>query len=245
MDKPEVKEDVAVEEKPKAAALNGAAKGDADKHEPKEGSPRWNEIYRKMKDTEREKEELRKDLDALRKHSRDMAERMESLAKEKADRPKPPAPNPAEDPEGYRAWVDNNQTELQKSWSEQLRKTQNENMIMMMHAMYDDYEENAAIAERDMENDPKLREEIYSKANPFKAGYEYGKKKKGASSAPKPVDVESAGDIPPSGDESEDELSEIELRTARNLWPGMPVDKLKEKYVSHKKAMGIKPRGGR
>lgn len=241
MDKPGSKEEAKPDdvEKPKPDASKN---GKEEKPEPKEGSPRWNEVYRKMNDFKREKEELAKDLDALRRHSREMAENLEKINKQKADKPKMPTPNPAEDPEGYAAWHELQLAEKEKQFEEIRRKDKEESMLMFMNAMYDDYEDMAVIAERDMEKDQKLRDEIYSKPNPWKAAYQYGKKKKSDSAPANPIDVENGGDIPPSGNDDNMELRDDEMRVAKNLWPGMPTDKVKEKYLEHKKALGI---GGR
>jgi hypothetical protein len=88
-DLPAVKPDEAISDPGEMEGKGGVAvvtKTDDKKHEPVEGSPRWNEIYKSAKDGERKVDDLTKriegkdaDIEALRKHNTEIAKSVAEL----------------------------------------------------------------------------------------------------------------------------------------------------------------------
>ena len=80
------------DEVPDPGQLEGTRKSDHRDNEPPKDSPRWNQIYAKMKDYERDREALQAKLsekdavmDEVRKHNAKLMERMEELSNKALD----------------------------------------------------------------------------------------------------------------------------------------------------------------
>lgn len=218
------------------------------KHEPPPNSPRWNEVYNKMKHAQAKVDEQAKDIDALRSHSQKLSARLEEIADKKADKGPEPRPDPATDPEAYAKWVDL-QYKLKEEKAEKERVVQRlEDKRDMAEAMFDDYNEVVKAAERDMERDPALKKTIWSQPNPFIAAYKYAdKKRKTMTQEDEEKErvrkenqdkghVEGGG--APEGEEEEaPELDEQEQRVIRNLWPELKPEEAKKKYLASRKKM--------
>jgi hypothetical protein len=220
------------------------AKG-GDEHEPQPAHPRFKEVYGKMKALERENEEKQKDIDALRNHSRQITTRLEEIEKKKADRPAPVAPDPIAEPDAHKAWVASQDLERQKETDKKLAQNRIETLIEVEAGLHDDYDEVVKIAEREMEKNPDLKKQVFTAGNPARAGYKLGKKiqEEKAKLEKDEIDrkdrikgahVEGAGDNPPPAGTG-DKVTDEERRVIKNLWPDLPYEAAKKKYLANRR----------
>jgi len=220
-------------------------------HEPPEDGPRWKEVYGKMKTFEREIEEhkrlLRERDEAIRlmrEHNKDLEDSIYEV-KEKisiAERP-----DPLDNPKEYDRWMIEQAVRAieKKAKPEPVPQTTGkptEKILAQIEAMsdaHDDYDEMAALAEEDWKNDPVLKREIFSSANPPKTAYNYGKKKAAGKKTErdKNIDksyVEPGGDPP--GKPTEGKPTPEQKRVAKAL--GVPIDKYMEQVKHIAKSRG-------
>lgn len=242
-----------VKEKPEAEKPKpDAKKEDARDDGPAPGTPRWNEIYGKLKASERKLEERDKDVDAIREHNRMLEARLQTLETTKADRPPEPEPDPAVDPDAYKKWHEMKRIQDKQDMDKQRAIDKHEMQVDLQKELHPDYLDVIKEAERDMARDPELKKKIWGSPNPAKAAYKYGEDRRkeledktrdeeSREKAKKQTETETTSDGSGAPDKDEEsasgeKLSEAEVRVIRNLFGNDP--KGKEKYLKQKKAMG-------
>ena len=162
--------------------------------EPPPDHPRFKEIYGKMKHYERQLAETDDKYKALLEHNEKLNQSIGVLV-DKMDVQQ--RPDPVSEPEKYEAWIiQRAKRELEREFKPEPkiavpeptynrpepqinaeRQEQIRYQIAAMEAAYDDYTDMVSLAERDMGNDPVLRNEIWSAPNPAKKAYQYAKQK--------------------------------------------------------------------
>ena len=161
---------------------------------PPPGHHRFKEVYGKMKHYERQFADADEKYKALLEHNQKLSESVNVLI-DKMDVQQ--RPDPVSEPEKYEAWIiQRAKRELEKEFKPEPkiptpeptynrpepqinaeRQEQIRYQIAAMEAAYDDYTDMVSLAERDMGNDPVLRNEIWSAPNPAKKAYQYAKQK--------------------------------------------------------------------
>jgi len=219
---------------------------------PPADSPRFNQIYGKMKHLERQAEEREKDMDAVRAHNQKLAAAIEEIKTAKADKTEDPAPDPAENPEAYKAWNDFRYKKMEQKQSEDQKVQQVSNLIEIETGLHEDYESVVAIAERDMARDEGLKKRIWGTSNPARAAYKYAKgkmkelddkvnegEKKVTEEANRQKRLDQVGgesaDLPPAPGVGKDELSDDEKRVVRNMYTDIPIKEAEKRYLVQKK----------
>ena len=229
---------------------------DDDKHEPKEGSKRWNEVYWKMKETERnnaklldEIANLRTDMEAVREHNKALSESILNVEDKFSESSRP---DPSIEPEKYEKWMTEKiKRDIQKS-NNPPQDTQPQNQppqvnpqIAMqeaaMAALYDDYYDVAGEVMKEFKTNDALRIQIMSAVNPPKALYKYyqGKSKDKNDQMNQNLDqgiVE--GNNPPPGNNSSTKLTDQERKVAKFL--GIT----EENYIKQKQYIDAKAKKG-
>lgn len=259
-DKPKKEEPPKAAEAPQPPKKEEAAPKKKQEDPPKD-SERWNQVYGRMKFYERENAEKEKDLEALRNHVSSQQRKLDELTKQ-VSAPRPvEAPDPEQDPKGYQKWHELQLLDLNKKHQEEMELNRIEMLRQMEKSLHpDDYEQNAAIADRDVMRDPALKKRIYGSDNPFREAYLYGKKmradmqkaiddeatrQKGIEQA-SPEAAPSAPPAPP--EEDEVTLTEDEKRVVSQLYvrngPHLSQKDAEKRYLDQKKK-DIKLRGGR
>uniref|UniRef100_A0A6M3XT95 Uncharacterized protein n=1 Tax=viral metagenome TaxID=1070528 RepID=A0A6M3XT95_9ZZZZ len=234
---PVVKDAVPPEETP-------PEKTDEKPPEPPPEHPRFKEIYGKMKTFERQLADKDADIEALREHNKKLDDSISGV-KDKisiAERP-----DPLDNPKEYDKWMIEQAVRAieKKAKPEPVPQTTGkptEKILAQIEAMsdaHDDYDEMAALAEEDWKNDPVLKREIFSSANPPKTAYNYGKKKAAGKKTErdKNIDksyVEPGGDPP--GKPTEGKPTPEQKRVAKAL--GVPIDKYMEQVKHIAKSRG-------
>ena len=192
-------------------------------HEPPKDHPRFNEIYGKMKNYERELATERESRQALADHNQSLQEAMDKVEDKvfATDRP-----DPTDEPEAYDAWI-LAKAEKKKPKVVPPAKPQNEfqEQIDGVRDIYDDYDEVLNWISPKIDKDQELKDKVWPKKNPALAAYTLGKKmmkaeKQRASDIDKGV-VE--GDSPAPPTTGKRKLSDSEKSTAKKL--GIPEDK--------------------
>lgn len=212
-------------------------------------SPRFKEVYKKMKDYEKEREDLSKDLESIREHNAKLATKLQEIEKTKADRVEEPAPDPEVDPKAYKAWAEHQIARERKRRDEELEKIRMDNMIHIERGIHEDYDDVIKLAEREMKKDAALEKKIWGAQNPAREAYRLGRKilddkKKSEEDETKrqenidKSDLESPTPPPPSSPK-ESVLTDDEKRVARKLFNDQPPEKAYEVYLAQKKAIGM------
>ncbi len=178
-----------------------------EKHEPPEGSKRWNKLYYEKKEADRQLAardqkiaahdtqiaERDETIEALRAHQEALAESMKKLSGEHLDSK---MPDSIEDPAGYAAWMQEKikadiapaQTipEIPKAApapavapEEQARIKALTDLEITTANIYgeEEYKKMIDVAKKDMAVNPALQQQFFGSPNPFQAAYEYGQKK--------------------------------------------------------------------
>jgi len=162
------------------------------KHEPPEGSKRFNEIYAEAKQGKRDTEALTKKVDDLFKQNASLEEQnaalqeaMEVLNSKVSETGKP---DPMLDPEGYETWLtDKIAAKLKKDISppkdpkpaETAQSPSSlETQILVQKGLHTDYVEVVTEAEKEMAKNPYLNAQIRGAEDPAKAAYDYGIKQR-------------------------------------------------------------------
>ena len=163
-----------------------------EKHEPKEGSDRWNKIYGKMKHLERQGEEKDANFKALVEHNKKLTESINDIQGRVAETPRP---DPAEDPDGYDKWImdkmtrsakpatvpEFDMTQAQPQVLETAQQAAARNLKVQEAEMmenYDDYQFATQQVGKMMDNDFDLQNKIMSAKNPAMAAYRHYQKVK-------------------------------------------------------------------
>jgi hypothetical protein len=209
--------------------------------------PRFKEVYWKMKKYEREGEESKKDIEAMRAHNAQMQSKLEEIERRANTKPDEPEPDIVADPDGYRAWARLKQQKLEKDYLERRNQDRIAAFIEIETGLHEDYAQAAAIAERDIALDPALSKKIWGSSNPAREAYKYGRKKMDEAAAKDNEETErqerlDAGRTEPAGDNpppapKDDELSDDEKRVIRNLFRDMDPKEATKKYREQKKAL--------
>lgn len=242
----------AKDESPKGAEGKDAApKEGAEKKEgvePGPDHPRFKEVYWKMKKHEREAEESRKDMDALRAHNAQIAAALDDLKKNQARVPDEPEPDPAADPEAYKAWSRHQIEKVRREESEARKTDRIATLIEIEAGLHDDYVKVVAIAEREMVGNPALKEKVWGESNPARAAYKLGRKIMDEAAAKDKDEIErqerlDAGAVEKPGAEGtptpkEPDLTDDEKRVVKGLFRDMPFPEAVKKYKAQKAAMG-------
>jgi hypothetical protein len=240
---PQEKPPAEQKEEPKKAATNDG---------PPPNSPRWNEIYGKWKATEKRLQERDQDVEAMREHNAKMEARLAALEHTKADRPAEPEPDPAVDPDAYKKFHEMRRLKEREEWEKQRALDRHETQVEMQKEIHgeEEYLAKIKIAERDMTKDAELKKKIWGSPNPAKAAYQYGKQRaqemekqeqeqEEREKTKKQTAVEPVGDGgAEEGEKKEDRLTDQEIRVCRNLFPEIPLEEAKKKYLKQKKALG-------
>lgn len=258
---PEAASSLAPEKAP-GAKEEGSPKGAESKESPegKEGAekkegfepgpdhPRFKEVYWKMKKYEREAEDGRKDMDAIRAHNAQLAAAFEDLKKSASKVADEPEPDPAADPEGYKAWHRHQLEKVRREESEARKTDRIATLIEIEAGLHDDYAKAVAIAEREMTNDPALKQKVWGESNPARAAYKLGRKFMDEAAKKDQEEVErqerlDAGTVEKPGAEGtpapkEPELSDDEKRVIKGLFPGKPFAEAAKKYKEQKARFG-------
>ena len=250
------------EEKPSLEAEVEKTEGkDKEKNQPPEGHPRWDFLYKKSKELEKQlldekkrTEDRDKDLDAIREHNRKLEAKLGELEVRKEDKGADPEPDFDEDPKSWRKWKEHQdhfkETERQrKAAVEHLQEQIAEQMDL-----HEDYDDVRTFMEREMRKDKELEKKIWDAANPALRMYILGRKKLDAQDADKTkADKEAdekdeadrqkrlkAADLESGGggdDDKEPELSKDQERVIRMMYPDTPYEKAKERYIKQLKVM--------
>jgi hypothetical protein len=227
LDTEESGEDLSLESKKDESGGTDESSGEIKKSEPPEGSKRWNEIYYKMKEFERQLEEKDKTLEAVIDHNRSLQESMDGLYDKvsASDRP-----DPITDPEGYDKWIlDRARREVQKG-----SKPKNEKAVKatpekidkvnqqvgIMRSLYDDYDQVTSLAKEFINKDPVKKNDIAFSDNPPRALYEYGLEKKKAIGNNRDRNLDAAraeGGALPAGNKKTTELTPAQERARLGL----------------------------
>jgi len=225
-----------------------AASPDGKKEEfnPSPEHPRYKEVYWRMKKTERELEDRAKDVEALRAHSQQLAAKLEELAATKKS--DDPEPDPAADPEAYKAWHRLQLAKKEKEFSERSEKQRVATLIEIESGLHEDYDQAVKIAEREMNRDEALKKKVWASANPARAAYQLGRKAMDEAAQKDKDELErqerlDAGEVhkdspaPPKTPNAEEDLTEAEKRVVRNLFPNMDFKEAAKKYAAQKKSL--------
>jgi hypothetical protein len=177
-------------------------------NEPAPDSPRWNEIYGKLKQSERDLQAGKETILALQQHNKQLAESISNI-EEKVTK-SAPRPDPQDDPDKYDEWVmDQVMAKMNKAQTQAQAPAQvpgqpvqpvNPNQMPLpgnqqqqqppintqlaaqeaaMSALHEDYYDIIPEVMKDCAGNYLLRDEIFQNPNPARAAYTYGKKKRG------------------------------------------------------------------
>ena len=251
-----------IEAKPEAngdGRPNGEERRDQSKG-PQPGNPRWEQVYARWKDTERELEAMKtkqkehsEEWEIVREHNRKLETELEALKKTKADKTADPEPDFEVDPGAWRKWKAHQDAIKDKEHMEELDKTRMDTLLTVEKRIHPDYVEMAKIAERDCAKDAELKKRIYNSDNPFAEAYEYGRKKtdemkdKEKEEAQRQenrekLDVEKGGGHEEDNEPEEEKLSAPEKNVAHKLYPELEADEAEARYFKSKNAMAKKGR---
>lgn len=174
-------------------------------HEPPVESPRWNEIYGKMKDFERQLDEKDQTLKAVVDHNKSLQDSMDGLYDKVSVTERP---DQIIDPDGYDKWIlDQAVRKIKKEQPAPAVETKAKTNPMMeqvklLQGMHKDFNQVAAFANEIVEKDPLKKNEIRFSDNPPRALYEYGLKLKSDLEAKRKKNISQAGveggSLPPS-----------------------------------------------
>ena len=156
-------------------------------HEPPVDSPRWNEVYGKMKDFERQLEEKDELTSAAIKHNESLQARVDEMD---ARLSVGDMPDQITDPEGHARWVidqakremalENKPTVAPPVTPKEKPKNKIQDQTEMLRSVHKDFNQVASLANELIGKDPLLKNEILFSDNPPRALYEYGLKAKAA-----------------------------------------------------------------
>src|SRR3990167_5699621 len=175
----------------KEAAADAAAskdngkedKGDpADKLTPEH--PRFQEIYGKLKTTERKYEAIEKalqdketDINLLRQHNQQLAESISTVHKRVDQATAKVIPNPLEDPEGYAKHIEDKLASERKNFEMELTTKRHYDQVSDQRDLHEDYESVVKPVMQEMERDSELKKRVWGSVNPAREAYKYGKMK--------------------------------------------------------------------
>lgn len=217
------------------------------KPEPPVEGKRWNEVYGKMKNLERElskkEEDFQETLRGIQEHNKMLAERLVGIEDGISEQNRP---DPTIDPDGYEKYLEKKVTrqmekvklaEPAKPAPSIIVDTERINIQASAIAdLHDDYDEVLAEVMPLVKTDDKLAAKIFGSKNPPAAIYKFGiEQRKKATERSTNLDqgyVESGTrPVPPDGDV---ELTPLQIKVMTGL--GLS----KEKYVAQLKAGGKK-----
>ncbi len=191
-------------------------KKEGERPTPEPGSPRWEQIYGRMKQGERDVEtltgtvaELKENSRLMQEHNTYMADAMEKMLDRTA---KTDRPNPEEDPEGFARWATDEATRKLKA--EQRRESppapvvenadvELKKQVDTARDMWDDYDAQIGNINAVMEKDPALKAKVWNSKNPPAAAYTEALKLKVNAGRVDQGFVEGGG---PGGEPSEDKV---------------------------------------
>lgn len=137
--------------------------------------PRFQEVYRKMKDNERKAQELELTINDIRQHNKILEEK---LTKPKNDEDGE-IPNPTDDPAGYAKWVKEQTLATYGETEVDRQKKRTAEQVAEMRLDYDDYDDIVASFNEEFQKTPDevVYKRIMGSVNPAKALYREAKKK--------------------------------------------------------------------
>ena len=237
----------APEAKKEAAPAEKAPEKDEKGFDPNAEHPRFKEVYWKMKKHERALEDREKDLEAVRSHNAQITARLEELERGSKVKHEEPEPDPAADPDGYKAWHRLQLQKKEKEFEERQERGRMANLIEIEAGLHEDYPQAIAVAEREMGRDAELKKKIWADPNPVRAAYKLGRKKMDEVAARDKEEqerqerldagaTEGAGGGDPKPGKEED-LSDDEKRVIRNIFRDMPFADAAKKYKEQKKLL--------
>ena len=192
-------------------------------HEPPPESPRFNEIYGKMKEFERQLDSKDELIDAMSEHNQSLQQRMDGLDDKLSEGTRPDA---ITDPEGHDKWLEdkivrNLKREQPKPKTEPQPKTNRiEEQQAVLRENFSDYDGVMHLAKEYIEGDKLAKLAIMDTDNPPRALYEYGLKKKAEIAKQRSDSIAQAGveggGTPPSEPVST-ALTEVEKKMAHGL----------------------------
>jgi hypothetical protein len=237
-------------QEPTETAEEHSAEQAETKHEPAEGSPRWNEIYGKMKQGQRDIDEMRmqlaerdNQLRALIEHNQKLAGAIDTVQSKVH---KNEMPDPIADPDGYKNWV---KEDVEREIEKKYRSTQQEAapygqqvhpVQIMEQAVADafpDYWEAFGEVNKEMQADPQLKSEILMDRNPPLKLYRYWEGRKRSQTQARQNNLDQGfvegGTTPPQAHKKR-ELTDSEKKVA-NMLGLSPEDYLKQAEVIEKR----------
>lgn len=237
----------APQDAPKDSPPRGAPKDKDDGFNPGPDHPRFKEVYWKQKKAERELEESRKDIEAMRAHNAQIVAKLEEIERSRSAKSEEPEPDIVTDPEGYKAWARLREHKREKDYQERLEQQRIATLIEIESGLHDDYAEAVKIAEREIALDPALKKKVWGSSNPAREAYKLGRAKmkemedkdKDEVARQERLDAaktEGADNTPPPAPK-EEELSDDEKRVIRNLFRDMDFKEAAKKYKEQKKAL--------
>ena len=146
--------------------------------------PRFQEIYGKLKTTERKYEAIEKalqdketDINLLRQHNQQLAESISSVHKKMDKASEKAIPNPIEDPEGYAKHLDEKLESDRKQLQLEQQMQRHYDQVQDQRDLHEDYETIVKPIMAEMESNPELKKRIWGSINPSREAYKYGKSK--------------------------------------------------------------------
>jgi hypothetical protein len=199
-------------------------------HEPAEGSPRWNEVYGKWKDSERQIEAMQADMEAIKEHNKALSEAMVSVEDKSAEINKP---DMIEEPEKYEEWLTDKITRklrgVQRNTPAEATNPVNpqanarlQAQEQAMWADHADYYDVASKVMQEMKVNPALNMRIRGADNPARELYNYHQEKQGIKK-----------------EQTKENLSKSYVETDNSPPPPAPQGKLTDQQRRVANALGI------
>jgi len=194
-------------------------------HEPPPESPRFNEIYGKMKEFERQLDSKDELIDAMSEHNQSLQERMDSLDDRVNEGSRPDA---ITDPEGHDKWLSDKikrdikreqpKPKIEPKAPQQVSRVQEQAGIMK--SLYPDFDQVANFANEVVKDDPVTKNDIAFSDNPPRKLYEYGLKKKAELTKQRSNNINQAsveGGSPPPTTPVNPVLTSVQKKMAKGL----------------------------
>jgi hypothetical protein len=223
-------------EQPGAEAPAKVVKEAPSQHEPPEESPRWNQVYGKMKHLERQADVHNKQIserdqiiEEMRAHQAALNESVQGLTKKTLENSRP---DPLEDPDAYDAWmVDKVKADMNfqtapavepltsKTPASSGKPAIDGRLQIMEQAVMDafpDYLDVVDVVKKDMDQNPVLQQSIMRAKNPFVEAYKYGTEASQKREAARKAQIQQAQVAAPSGGPVTQtvELTDVQKKTA-------------------------------
>ena len=189
---------------PEAPEASPDTQPEPEVHEPPPDHPRFNEIYGKMKEFERQLSDKDQTIEAMVDHNKSLQESMDGLYDKVSVSERPDA---ITDPEGHDKWLsDKIKRDIKR---EQPAPEPKPKVVVSrvaeqaetLKGVFPDFDSVANFGNELLTNDPYAKLEIMDSKNPPRALYEYGLKKKGELSKKRADNIKQAsvegGGTPP------------------------------------------------